>query len=119
MGKKTLKSMALFLVVVIMMMGLTACGEDMSDSPYVGTWSATTAEYSGIEMGVAEILGGEFDLTLTEKGKATVNIAGEEDSGKWEESANGFLIDGELEFVMEGNVAVLDYDGVILKFEQQ
>ena len=46
---------------------LGACGGSAkyADSKYVGKWNAVKAEYSGLEMDVKEILGGEFSFTLT------------------------------------------------------
>ena len=57
--KKQIKKFAAIIVVALMVMSFASCGgTDMSDSPYIGTWTATTAEYSGIEVSVESIFGG-------------------------------------------------------------
>lgn len=118
--KKMLKGISMMLIVMLFMFNLTACGgADYSDSPYVGTWKGVSAEYSGFEMGIEEILGGEFTVTLNDNGKCTLSIAGEEESGKWKETENGFNLVDEFDFTVDGGTAVLDYDGVAMYFEQQ
>lgn len=118
--KKMLKGIAMLLVVMMLMVGLTACGgADYSDSPYLGTWKGVSAEYAGLEMGIADILGGEFDVTLEANGKCTLSIAGDEEKGKWTETENGFNLVDEFDFTVDGETAVLDYDGVAMYFEHQ
>ena len=101
---------------------MTACGGSSknADSKYLGKWTATKAEYSGIEMGVEEILGGEFSFTLTEDGKVTVKIVDEEESGKWEETDSGVQFDGDedMTFTDQDGALTLDYQGVLLTFEK-
>ena len=117
---KTMKKLFAVLMVLTMIFLFTACGgKDMSASPYVGTWEATTAEYLGMEMSVESILGGEFVFELQDDGKCVMTIAGEANSGKWEETKNGFIIEGELEATVDGNTATLDYSGVTISFEHK
>lgn len=117
---KTWKKLFAVLVVFSMLFAFTACGgKDLSASPYVGTWEATTAAYLGMEMSVESLLGGAFVFELRDNGKCVMTIAGEESYGKWEETEHGFLIEGELEAVVDGETAVMDYDGVTLSFEHK
>ena len=119
MKKNMLKKFSILMVALLMSIGLAACGgADMSDSPYLGTWSASTAEYSGIEMAVDSIIGGEFTVTLEKVGGCTVSISGEEDSGKWTETENGFNVEDEFDFTVDGDTAVLDYEGITLYFQR-
>lgn len=118
MKKKALKKVAVVLAVLVVVLGLASCGADMSGSPYIGIWSATTAEYSGIEMSVESIIGGEFTVTLEDDGGCTLNIAGEENTGKWSEIDGGFNVADEFDFIVDGDVATMDYDGIIMNFER-
>ena len=97
----------------------TGCGTDMSDSKYLGKWTATTGEYSGIKMGVEDILGGEFSFTLNADGTVDLKVIDQEESGKWSETDNGIQIEGdeELTFQDVDGTLVLDYSGVKLTFE--
>lgn len=114
------KKLTIALAVLAMCFALAACGgTDMSDSPYLGKWTATTADYSGIEMSVESILGGEFSFTLNDNGKCDVTVAGESDSGKWTETEDGFNVLDEFDFTVDGDLAVLDYSGITLYFERQ
>ena len=115
MKKKLLAVMS----VLVLLLAFTACGgKDMSDSPYLGTWTATTAEMSGFEMSVESILGGEFTFTLEDDGNCTMSIAGEEDSGSWDETEDGIIIEDELTMTIDGDVGVMDYEGVSLYFQR-
>ncbi len=115
----------ILVVLCCLMIGLaafavTGCGDKYGDSPYVGTWKATTAEYAGIEMDVEEVIG-EFVLTLDADGSAKVKLKGEESTGTWEPTDNGFTVDesGEMEFVPDGDGISVDYAGVNIYFEKQ
>ena len=112
------KVLAITFCLFLAVCALTGCGTDMSDSPYLGTWSATTAEMSGFELSVEEIFG-NFDITLNDNGKCDVDISGEKDSGSWSQTENGFSIEDEMEFVVDGDTAVLEYEGMNLYFERQ
>lgn len=118
MKKKTLKKVIAAMAVLVVVLGLAACGTDMSGSPYLGKWSAITAEYSGIEMPVESIVGGEFTVTLEDDGGCTLSIAGEETTGKWSEIDGGFNVEDEFDFVVDGDKASMDYSGTTLNFER-
>ncbi|MBQ4361378.1 MAG: hypothetical protein II787_00490 [Lachnospiraceae bacterium] len=111
---------ALLAGVMIMM---TACGGSAkyADSKYLGKWTATKAMYSGIEMGVKDILGGEFSFTLTEDGKVTMKVVDQEKSGKWEEIEGGIQFDGDDDMTLkdDGEALTMDYSGVKLTFEKE
>ena len=111
---------ALLAGVMIMMI---ACGGSAkyADSKYLGKWTATKAMYSGIEMGVKDILGGEFSFTLTEDGKVTMKVVDQEKSGKWEEIEGGIQFDGDDDMTLkdDGEALTMDYSGVKLTFEKE
>lgn len=118
--KKVMKKLAVVMAAMVMVLAFTACGgEDMSSSPYLGKWVAETAEYSGIEMSVEDIFGSEVSFTLEDDGTCTAVIDGEEESGKWTETDQGFNVEDEFDFVVDGDNASLDYDGVTLNLVRQ
>ncbi|MCF2554586.1 hypothetical protein [Faecalicatena contorta] len=113
------KKVSIFLVCMMAAMFLlTACGKDMSDSKYVGTWVGTTAEYEGMELSVEELFG-EFSITLEADGTAKGTMDGEEESGKWEETDNGVSLDGEMELIADGEKLTYEEEGVIIYFEKK
>jgi len=124
MNKKMIKKVVLVLAVLIMAFGLAACGGGGGggeESPYAGTYAATTAEYSGMEMEISTLFPDGFSITLESGGKCSVSVDGETDSGKWEEVDGVVVIEDELEFAVDvdAGVATMDYEGVILNFEKQ
>ena len=60
------KNIVIVLTVLMMCFAFTACGgKDMSDSPYVGTWKATKAEYGGFEISVDSVFDKGSHLRIT------------------------------------------------------
>ncbi len=100
---------------------MTGCGGKYSDSKYLGKWKATKAEYSGVEMDVEEILGGEFSFTLDAGGKVSMKVVDKDYSGKWEETDEGVIFDGDnkLNLVDKGGKLEMDYTGITLTFEKE
>ncbi|MDO4519260.1 MAG: hypothetical protein Q4B47_03025 [Eubacteriales bacterium] len=107
--------LACLMIAVIMLSG---CGKDYSNSPYVGTWKGVSASTAGMELSIEEYFG-SFILTFDAKGKASVEMNGETQSGKWDESENGVLVDKELNFVNDGGKLVYEQDNVTVTFEKQ
>ena len=116
---RNLKRVVAAVCMVMMIMVMSGCGKNMKDSPYLGTWAATSAEMSGISVGVETVLGGEFTFTLHDNGKCTLSIAGDEEKGKWDETDNGFIIEKEFEMVVDGDTGIMEYSGVTFNFERQ
>lgn len=116
--KKKIGKASRLVTSTLLMLSLAACGgSDMKDSPYVGVWTATTAEMSGISLSVDTVLGGDMTLTLDPNGKATLTIAGDSQTGKWKETDDGFSVDDDFTMYVDGNTGYMDYDGVRLNFE--
>lgn len=114
------KNIVIVMTVLMMCFAFTACGgKDMSDSPYVGTWKATKAEYGGFEISVDSVFDKGFSFTLEDNGKCVVNANGEEEKGSWDESEKGFNVVDEFEFTADGNKAVLEYEGIKINFEKE
>lgn len=109
------------------MFALAGCGATppkYADSPYVGTWEATTAEAYGISMKVSDILD-EFTIILEEDGKVTAKVNGQEGVGEWEESDKGVTILGgvvgseDLEFTAKDDKLLVEYSSATITFEKQ
>lgn len=113
------KKIMIAVAVLVMCFALLSCGKSMADSPHVGTWKAVSASYSGMSMSVDSILGGEMTFELKDDGQCVLNIAGEEESAEWTETAEGFNVDDELDFKVDGSTATVDYSGVTITLEKQ
>lgn len=122
--KKMRRITAVICAVILAMacLVMTGCGgAKYADSKYVGKWVGTSAVYSGFEMGVEEILGGEFTFTLDENGKVTMKVVDKEETGKWEETEDGIKFDGdeEMAFKYDDDKLSVDYSGVTIYFEKE
>lgn len=114
------KKLLVALCIFALSFTFAACGgKDMSGSPYLGTWTATTGEYSGIEISLESALGGPFIFDLGDNGKCKMTVAGEEETGSWDETEDGFIVEDTLTFTVDGDNAFLDYEGVIITFVRQ
>ncbi|MGI6020897.1 MAG: hypothetical protein ACOX71_05420 [Lachnospiraceae bacterium] len=116
------KSFALLCTLVLIISTLlSGCGSkvDYSNSEYLGTWSAASCEYDGIELDVAEIVG-TFDLELKADGSCTITTGDESADGKWTEVDDGVIIDDddEMHFISKDGQLFLDYDGVMIYFSR-
>ncbi|MBR3438914.1 MAG: hypothetical protein IKH13_05360 [Clostridia bacterium] len=74
------KLLAVVLCVVLAgscLVCLTSCGkQDLSQSPYLGTWKATKATFKGEEQDINEVLkSGDFIITLNGDGTALIDDA--------------------------------------------
>ena len=117
--KKTLQMFSVALVISMLALVLTGCGKDLSNSPYVGKWSATTASMSGssVTVDVNKVFG-EFSFDLQKDGKCTAVLAGEKQTGSWDETDNGFAIDKDIKVVGNGDTGSLGYQGITISFKK-
>ena len=114
---------AVMCIAVILVMG-TGCGKSApyADSPYLGTWLATTCSYGGYDFSVADIIGGDFVVTLDEEGNVKAEIADEEETGTWETTETGIKImdsQSEMEFTDKDGKLILENEGVEIVFEKK
>ena len=114
-----MRKLLVILSIMVMVFVMTGCGENTSSSPYLGTWSATSAEYNDIEMEITTLFPDGFTITLNDNGKCDVSIDGTNETGKWVESEGGFILEDELSFTVKDKAATLEYEGVSLKFEKK
>ena len=70
-------------------------------------------------MSVESVIGGEMTFELKADGKCILNVAGEEDSAEWTETEEGFKVDDEVTFKVDGNTATMDYSGVTITLEKE
>ena len=112
------KTIALICCVMVALFALAACGG--SDSKYAGTWKATKAAASGIEVSIDAI--GEITLTLENGGDGKFAYNDQEESISWEESSSGITLNAEgqsIECPIEDNVMTLEYAGATITLEKQ
>lgn len=118
--KALIKTLSVIMMMCVLLTLLAACGgEKYSNSKYLGKWEATNAEYSGVEMDPATILGGEFSFELKETGKCNVVIGEDKSSGEWKKTDKGFNVEDEFKFEVDGKKATLKYQGINITFEQK
>ncbi len=123
-----------FSFAIVLAFCMTGCGTDLSDSKYVGTWNATTAEYAGVELKTSDIFG-EISVTFESNGKATFTVNKEDATATWSESddGNGVILKNDNEdesldastgaesitFTETGDgTLTLEYGGATLTFEK-
>lgn len=116
-----------FLIAAIVILCLSAAvlagcgGKSRKGSKYLGKWNAVTAELSGVELQVADLMG-EFSIELKEDGVCEVHLDGESESGTWEESENGVTIRDSTDTLTvnekDGNLYI-EYEGVSFRFEKE
>lgn len=124
--KKTLTILCA-LIITISCIALAGCGKggngtDASDSPYLGTWKAVTAEALGQEVPIAEVLDYDLTLTLNADGSAQLEADGEVANGKWSESGTEVKVSGSdmnMTLKDEGGKLSTSIVGVTIYFEKQ
>ena len=110
--------------VIIASLGiaLTGCGggDKYADSPYVGTWVANVAEYAGVEVDVAEIIGA-FEITLNADGSASMLEEGETLECDWEPTDSGVTMKDstQVDLTYEDGKLVTEMSGVTFYFEKK
>ncbi|MCI7393008.1 MAG: hypothetical protein MSH28_05780 [Clostridiales bacterium] len=110
-------------IIATMGIALTGCGgsdDKYADSPYVGTWAAKTAEYSGVEVDVAEIIGA-FEITLNADGSASMLEEGETLECDWEPTDSGVTMKDstQVDLTYEDGKLVTEMSGVTFYFEKK
>ena len=118
--KKLVRMLAVVFAFAFVLVG---CGgsDKYAGSEYLGTWKATTAEYSGMSFDTEDLIG-EFSLTLEANGNVKAVVAGESEKGEWEPTDDGILVkdsSDEMEFTKKDGNLVLDYEGVTITFEKE
>lgn len=112
--------------VIIASLGiaLTGCGGGdegkYADSPYVGTWVANVAEYAGVEVDVADIIGA-FEITLNADGSASMLEEGETLECDWEPTDSGVTMKDstQVDLTYEDGKLVTEMSGVTFYFEKK
>ncbi len=118
------KIIAVVLCIIMCTIGLSACGSpDLAGSRYIGTWVGSTVEYNNMVFNVSEMFPDGFSLILSDSGKITLTVSGEETTGKWNETEKGIVIDegSDNELIIEDKDGelVMDYSGLSIHFVLQ
>ena len=120
--------LAIILCAVMMMtlaIGFAGCaGKDVGPEgePYLGSWTATKANYQGVELSIQDILGKDFFFVLNKNGTADVTVGTDKEKAKWEPIEGGFkIIEGtdEYEMIDQGDGTLIwNYEGVDIYIER-
>lgn len=94
------KLLAVVLCVVLAgscLVCFSSCGkQDLSQSPYLGTWKATKATFKGEEQDINEVLkSGDFIITLNGDGTAYIDDADGPSTAQWKETGKGVKVKGD------------------------
>ncbi len=107
-----MKKITALLLVLVMVLALTACGESKEINPdAVGVYtlkSITENEETQDleEMGVAELMAATFSLVLNEDGTGTMLIDGETYTIKW--NIDHIYLDGDkTDYTLEGDILTI------------
>ena len=125
--KKKTKLIIGIVVLVVLVIAAAALGlgkGKYADSPYVGTWEATSYESGGIELSTDVI--GESKMILKDDGDITVWFGSTADKdkgeGQWKPTDKGIEITDDSTEKMtasySGGVLSLAYNGVTMNFEK-
>lgn len=79
-----MKKLASIMFAMVFIVCISACKDGKSDDPNVGKWNAVSISMMGIDMEVAELFEGGVILELKANGRFSIDVDGEEGSGKWE-----------------------------------
>lgn len=91
-----MKRLFAFLLALVMVLSLAACGGETAEDPNAGKYLGTTAKALGMTMEMSEIYPGETWLELKSGGKGTIMLDGDDFPMKWalEGEAITITIDG-------------------------
>jgi len=108
-----------FAAAAVTALSMTACGKDLSGSPFAGKWYASGYEMWEIEMTSDEL--GETSVDLKTDGTAEMILMGESVNVKWDETDTGIEISGggiTIDGRMEEEYLVLSYSDVSIYMEK-
>lgn len=112
--KRQMKKVISLLLVFAMVFAFAACGKSgepiPAAAPEAGLYKASSAEMSGYELNVEEVIG-DFSLNLLDGGKAVFHYAGHDYDMKWSCEEGAFHAEGggaELNGTIADGVMVLE-----------
>lgn len=113
----------LVLALCVLLVGCSSDkNTDLSQSEYLGTWSADTVVVIDEEVTVQEVLGGDFILILNADGTADLTMGEEHVLCNWNETSKGVKVKGDdvnIEFVSKDGGLEVDIIGVKFHLERQ
>ena len=119
------KILPLFLVLVLTM-GLTACGSKSSTTDLTGTtWvlnSGTQGDTTIDKATLESMFGGEMTYSFESEGKVTLSLAGVQIEGTWTQDGDTVSLDmqGDTgEMTLNGDTLSIDENGVTVEFIQK
>ena len=123
------KYLAFFAVIMLFCTLFAGCGSSEAgsiptDSPYIGKWTAVKATFKDEETSMEDVVGEEFYFTLKADGTADVKDEGEDTTGTWAHTNEGFKLrikdaKTDLKFRPEGDSIVMTLMGFNIYFERQ
>lgn len=89
--------------------GASGATSSASDDTYVGTWKATSAELLGLQVGIAEVIAGSFEMEIKADGTAELRPLGQAIPCVWKVSGNKITLSGGAiaDLISGGNSAAI------------
>ena len=92
-----MKRMIAAVLTLLLAVALCACGgEKIPDSPYLGTWTAVSAQFGDADVPIDEVFPGGMVLELQASGVCQLTLGDQSDPASWSAADGNITIsDGE------------------------
>ena len=113
------------LLAGLLLLALCACGETAGEpsSPYLGLWSATSAQYDETEFDVGEVFSDGLVLELKENGICQLTVGEQSDPVTWSAGEDGSITISDGEADLTGTISeeeiVLEISGMYITLTRE
>ena len=99
------------LLVLILVLTMTACGAP-EPTPLDGKWVAMAGEMMGIQVPIADVMGGDFYFEILGEGKVTVTVDDKSEKDSWSLDGTQFTLN-----IRGADPCVGTWDGDMIVFD--
>lgn len=107
----------LLCVLMLLAIGCETKSNEISDDPNLGVYKATTMEYLGVTIDIAEFFEQGFTIELKPNGKCVLTVDSDSSSGKWSLDGSSFTVQGgglDCTGTLENGCIRLQYDADVV-----
>ena len=113
-----MKRMIAAVLTLLLAVALCACGgEKIPDSPYLGTWTAVSAQFGDADVPIDEVFPGGMVLELQASGVCQLTLGDQSDPASWSAADGNITIsDGETDLLgtVDEGAIVLEISGMYI-----